>query len=162
MIERTLILLKPDCVQRGFIGEIITRFEKVGLKIVGMKMVYATKEFAGKHYFDVEKRNGKKIFDNSVKYLSEGPIIAACLEGVSAIEIVRKMIGSTEPRASAPGTIRGDYAHVSYAQADKKNDATRNLVHASANKDDAKKEIDLWFTKDELHSYKTVHELHTL
>lgn len=162
MIERTLILLKPDCVQRGFIGEIITRFEKVGLKIVGMKMVYCTKELAGKHYFDVEKRNGKKVFDNNVKFLTEGPIIAACLEGVSVIEIVRKMVGSTEPRASLPGTIRGDYSHVSYEQADIKNIAAKNLIHASSSKDDAKREIDLWFKKDELHSYKTVHEMHTL
>ncbi|MDD5133440.1 MAG: nucleoside-diphosphate kinase [Candidatus Nanoarchaeia archaeon] len=162
MIERTLILLKPDCIQRGFIGEIITRFEKVGLKIVGMKMVYATKEFAGKHYFDVEKRHGKKVFDSNVKYLTEGPIVAVCLEGVSAIEIIRKMVGSTEPRASLPGTIRGDYSHVSYEHADVKNIAAKNLIHASASKDDAKKELDLWFKKEELHSYKTVHEIHTL
>ena len=162
MLEKTLVLLKPDAVQRGLIGEIISRFEKVGLKIIGMKMVFVTKDLAGKHYFDVEQRHGKKVFDNNVNFLTGGPIIAMCLEGVSAIEIVRKMVGSTETKASAPGTIRGDYSHVSYEHADSKNTVTRNLIHASSSKDDAKRELELWFKKEELHTYKTVHEIHTL
>ncbi|MBU0930331.1 MAG: nucleoside-diphosphate kinase [Nanoarchaeota archaeon] len=162
MIEKTLILLKPDAVQRGLIGEIISRFEKLGLKIVGMKMQHIDKEFAGKHYFDVEKRNGKKIFDNSLSFLTEGPVIAMCIEGVDSIEVIRKIIGSTEPKSALPGTIRGDYSHVSYGHADFKNSAARNLVHASANKEDAERELKLWFDKKELHSYKTVHEVHTL
>lgn len=162
MIEKTLVLLKPDAVQRGLIGEIISRFEKVGLKIVGMKMIFVTKDLAGKHYFDVEKRHGKKVFDNNVKFLTEGPIIAMCLEGVHSIEIVRKMVGSTEPKSALPGTIRGDYSHVSYDYADSKNIVTKNLIHASSSKEDAKRELELWFKKEELHSYSAVHEKHTL
>lgn len=162
MIEKTLVLLKPDSVQRGLIGEIISRFEKIGLKIVGMKMVFVTKDLAGKHYFDIEQRHGKKVFDNNVKFLTEGPIIAMCLEGVHAIEIVRKMVGSTEPKSALPGTIRGDYSHVSYDYADSKNIVTKNLIHASSSKEDAKRELELWFKKEELHSYNTVHEKHTL
>ena len=162
MIERTLVLLKPDAVQRAFIGEIISRFERVGLKIVGMKMVFASKDFASKHYLSIKERVGQKIFDNTVKYITEGPVIAICIEGVHSIEVVRKMVGSTEPKTALPGTIRGDYAHVSYAHSDSKNIAVKNLIHASGNKEDAKTEIDLWFKKDELHSYSTVHEKHTL
>lgn len=162
MIEKTLVLLKPDAVQRGLIGEIINRFEKAGLKIIGMKMNQVDNEFAAKHYFDVEQRNGKKIFDNNVKFLTEGPIIAMCLEGVHAINIVRKMVGPTEPKSALPGTIRGDYAHVSYDYANSKDIVAKNLIHASASKEDAKKEVGLWFSKGELHNYKTVHEKHTL
>lgn len=162
MIEKTLVLLKPDTIERGLIGEIISRFEKVGLKIIGMKMVFADEKFAGKHYFDVKERVNEKVFNNNVKFLTEGPIIAMCLEGIHAIEIVRKMIGPTEPKSALPGTIRGDYAHVSYSHANNKNIVVKNLVHASSNKDDAKRELELWFKKEELHSYKTVHEIHTL
>lgn len=162
MIEKTLILLKPDAVQRGLIGEIIHRFEKAGLKIIGMKMVYASKDLASKHYSDVKTRVNERVFNNSVKFITEGPIIAMCLEGVHAIDIARKIVGPTEPKSALPGTIRGDYAHVSYSYADTKNIVVKNLVHASSNKDDAKKELELWFKKDELHSYNTVCEKHTL
>ncbi|MBS3155330.1 nucleoside-diphosphate kinase [Candidatus Woesearchaeota archaeon] len=162
MIERTLVLLKPDTIQRGLIGEIISRFEKIGLKIIGMKMVFVDEKFAGRHYFDVKERRGRKVFDNNVKFLSEDPVIAMCLEGIHAIEIVRKVIGQTEPKSALPGTIRGDYAHVSYDYADSKNSVVKNLIHASSSKDDAKRELELWFKKEELHSYKTFHEKHTL
>lgn len=162
MLEKTLILLKPDAVQRGLIGEIITRFEKAGLKIIGMKMVFANKDFASKHYSSIKERVGQKIFDNTVKYITEGPVVAMCIEGINAVEIIRKMVGGTEPRSAQPGTIRGDYSHVSYAHSDAKNVAVKNLIHASGNKEDAEKEIVLWFKKDELHTYKTVHEIHTL
>lgn len=162
MIEQTLVLLKPDAVQRSLIGEIISRFEKVGLKIIGIKMVHASKELTSKHYSDVKTRVSEKVFNNNVKFLSEGPVIAMCLEGIHAIEIVRKMVGPTEPKAALPGTIRGDYAHVSYSHADAKNIVVKNLIHASSNKDDAKKEIDLWFKKDELFSYNLLHEKHTI
>lgn len=158
MKERTLVLLKPDTVERNLIGEIISRFEKIGLKVVGMKMVYVDNKFAEKHYADLKDRHGIKIFENSVKYISNGPIIAICLEGIHSVEIVRKITGSTEPKAAQPGTIRGDFTHVSYDYADSKNSAVRNLVHASDSPENAKKEIDLWFKKEELHSYKTVHE----
>lgn len=162
MIERTLVLLKPDAVQRGLIGEIISRFERIGLKIIGMKMVFADKDFASKHYLSIKERVGQKTFDNTVKYITEGPVIAMCIEGVHSIEVVRKIVGSTEPKSALPGTIRGDYAHVSYSHADTKNIAVKNLVHASSNKEDSKKELELWFKKEELHSYNTVHEKHTL
>ena len=157
MIERTLVLLKPDAVQRGICGEIITRLEKAGLKIVGMRMVWADRDFAKEHYAEhVEKGFYKGLEDMIVL----GPVIAAVLEGVEAIELVRKMCGATEPKSANPGTIRGDYAQVSYGHADKKGIGIKNVIHASANKTDAQKEIGLWFTPEQLHSYKTVHETH--
>ena len=163
MIERTLVLLKPDTVQRCVSGELISRFERSGLKIVGMKMHWTSEEEARKHYDeDLEKRRGKEVRDSNVKFLTSGPVIAICLEGIHAVEIVRKMIGSTEPKAALPGTIRADYAHMSYAHADKVKKAIPNLIHASDSLESAKKEISLWFSGNELHSYKTVHDLHIL
>ena len=163
MIERTLVLLKPDAVQRCITGEIISRFERAGLKIIGMKMHWTTEEEARKHYDeDLEKRRGKEVRDNNVKFLTSGPVIAICLEGIHAVEIVRKIIGSTEPKSALPGTIRADYAHMSYAHADKVKKAIPNLIHASDSAETAKKEINLWFSEKELHSYKTVHDLHIL
>lgn len=163
MIERTLILLKPDCVQRSISGEIITRFEKAGLKIVGLKMHWVSEEQAKKHYDeDLEKRRGKEVRDSNIDFITSGPVIAMCLEGIHAVEIVRKMIGSTEPKSAQPGTIRGDYAHMSYLHADKVNKAIPNITHASDSIETAKKEISLWFKREEIHSYKTVHDLHIL
>lgn len=161
MIERTLVLLKPDAVQRGFCGEITKRFEKVGLKIVGMKMKHPDENFAKKHYREeLAERRGELVRKINVDFLQEGPVVALALEGVEAIEIVRKMVGSTEPKAALPGTIRGDFCHVSYSHADKKKSVVRNVVHASADKKDAELELNLWFKPEELHSYKTVHEVH--
>lgn len=160
-IERTLVLLKPDAVQRCFAGEIITRFERAGLKFVGMKMQSADAEFAKKHYTeDITKRRGEHVRNHLVKFLQEGPVVALVLEGVNAIENVRKLVGSTEPKVAQPGTIRGDYAHVSYAYADEKQMVVRNLIHASSDAKDAEYEVNLWFTPKELHSYKTVHDFH--
>lgn len=160
-IERTLVLLKPDAVQRCFAGEIITRFEKVGLKIVGMKMQWVDADFAKKHYTeDISIRRGEHVRNHLVKFLQEGPVVAIVLEGVNAIENVRKIVGSTEPKAAQPGTIRGDYAHVSYAYADEKQMVVRNLIHASSDKKDADYEVPLWFSPKEIHGYKTVHDLH--
>lgn len=161
-IERTLVLLKPDAVQRCFMGEIITRFERAGLKIVGCKMVWADDKLAKEHYReeDIVPRRGEKVWGVLLKGIREGPVLAFVLEGVHAIEVVRKMVGATEPKAAAPGTIRGDYSHVSFSYADAKEIHIKNLIHASANPDDAKTEIGVWFTKDELHTYKTVHDLH--
>jgi nucleoside-diphosphate kinase len=159
MIERTLVLLKPDCVQRGLIGEIISRFENVGIKMVGMKLVLVDKDFSKKHYKDhVEK----KFYSGLEAMITEGPVVAMVLEGLHAIEAVRKMIGGTEPKTAQPGTIRGDYAHHSYEYTDKEGIAIKNLIHASGNEKDAEYEIKLWFKENELHSYKTVHEIHTL
>ncbi|MBU0978135.1 MAG: nucleoside-diphosphate kinase, partial [Nanoarchaeota archaeon] len=119
--ERTLVLIKPDGVVRNLIGRIIMRFEDAGLKIVGMKMVWADEEFARKHYRDdldirykeVEEKFGRNVRNELVKYLREGPVIAMVLEGVDAIKVTRKIVGSTYPNESAAGTIRGDFAHIS-------------------------------------------------
>lgn len=158
-IQRTLVLLKPDAVQRSVMGEIITRFERAGFKVVAMKMVWADREFSKQHYAElVEKPFYKGLED----YLVVGPVLAFVLEGAEAIVSVRKMVGSTEPKGSAPGTIRGDYAHASYAHADGSGIALKNLIHASANVEDATREIALWFKKEELHTYKTVHDVHIL
>lgn len=181
MMEKTLVLLKHDSVARGLVGKIITRFEDIGLKIVGMKMILPDENLAKNHYFldeewarnvfektkaGYEKDNkpfpykshmelGQQIQNWNMKFLMEGPVIALIIEGPHAIEIVRKMVGSTEPKSSPPGTIRGDYAMVeSYAVADSKGRVLRNLIHASDSVKSADREIDLWFSKKEILSYK--------
>ncbi len=159
MIEQTLVLLKPDAVERQLAGELIMRFEKAGLKIIGMKMHWVTKDFSKKHY---AAHVSKKFYKPLEDYIVSGPVIAMVLESPHAVEIVRKIVGGTEPKAAAPGTIRGDYAHVSYAYADGKKIAVKNLIHASGTLEEAKKEVALWFTEKELHSYKTVHDKHIL
>src|SRR3989344_6431622 len=161
MIERTLVLIKPDGVERGLIGEIIKRFENVGLKIIGMKMLWIDKEFAKKHYTeDVTKRRGEKVRKMLLDYITAGPVVALALEGIHAVELVRKLVGDTESRKALPGTIRGDFSHHSFAYADKKGIAVRNVIHASGNEKEAKEEIKLWFSANELHDYKTVFEKH--
>jgi len=169
MIERTLVLVKPDGVERGLVGEIINRFEKVGLKIVGMKMVWVNENFAKDHYFDIEQRHGEKIFKSLMEYISAGPVIAMALEGVETVSLVRKMVGATEPKTAQPGTIRGDLAHVSYNYLDNvlakqrtKGTAIRNLIHASAKPEEAIQELKLWFSIEELHTYKTTGEFHII
>ncbi len=159
MIGRTLILVKPDGVQRGLIGDIISRFERVGLKIVAMKMKWVTPEFSKQHY---RAHLEKKFYPCLEKMITEGPVLAAVLEGVEAVELVRKIVGPTEPKSALPGTIRGDYAHISYLQADKKGIGVKNIIHASGNKEEAKEEINLWFKPEEIHTYKTVHEIHVM
>jgi len=161
MMEQTLVLLKPDAVERGLIGKIITRFETAGLKMIGMKMVWIDEEFAFKHYTeDIAKRRGAHVREWLSTYIVEGPVIAIAIEGLHAIEAVRKIVGSTEPKSAPAGTIRGDYALHSYSFADEKKKAIRNLIHASGDLKDAKYEMKLWFTKEELHSYETVAEKH--
>jgi nucleoside-diphosphate kinase len=157
MKERTLILVKPDGVQRAIIGEIITRFEKVGFKIVGMKMLWVDKNFSREHY---KAHVDKPFYAGLEAMITEGPVVAMVLEGVHAVELVRKMVGGTEPKTAAPGTIRGDYAQHSYEFADAQGKAIKNLIHASGNIEEAKAEVELWFEKEELHTYKTVHEIH--
>lgn len=158
--EKTLILIKPDGVKRNLIGKIITRFEDAGLKVIGMKMVWSDDKLAKRHYTeDIAKRHGERVRTMQVKYLQEGPVIAMVLEGVEAVTVTRKIIGSTYPNESPPGTIRGDFAHVSKEYANPRNLNVRNLVHASGNASEAKEEIDLWFKPNELHSYKTVHDM---
>jgi nucleoside-diphosphate kinase len=163
-VEPTLVIFKPDAVMRGIVGEILSRFEKVGLKIVGAKMVQPDYEHYFRHYEGIgtlKTRKGEKIFEDTLASMQEGPVIALVLEGVDAVETVRKMVGSTEPKSAAPGTIRGDYAHVSYGQAATINRGVANIIHASADSNEAKKEIAHWFSQAELYDYKTVHEKFT-
>lgn len=162
-MERTLVLLKPDAVQRGIMGRIISRFEDVGMKIVGSKMVWIDEKFGLKHYDEIGKvgqRRGEKVLNVLLKFMTSGPVMALCIEGINVVENVRKICGSTEPKQAVPGTIRGDFSHVSYDYADQKSKAIENVVHASGNPEEAKLEIALWFKPEELHTYKTVHEVH--
>jgi nucleoside-diphosphate kinase len=181
--EKTLVLLKPDAVQRNLIGEIISRFEKVGLKIIALKFVVPTKDQAHKHYVKNEaeivalgqrsiegqkksgieikedpKTQGQKIIDKLVRFLSSGPVVAMVLEGNQAIAVTRKLVGSTEPLQSLPGTVRGDYTVDSYALADQGNRAVRNLIHASSSQFDSDYEINIWFSKKELCTYKNMRD----
>jgi nucleoside-diphosphate kinase len=158
--QRTLVLVKPEGVQRHLVGKIITRFEDAGLKIVGMKQVWADEELAKKHYTeDIAQRRGEKVRNALLKYITEGPVVAICLEGINAIENVRKIVGGTEPKSAPPGTIRGDFAHVSFAHADENDLPVKNLIHASSDEKDAQHEVALWFSEKELHSYKTIQDL---
>lgn len=179
--EKTLLLLKHDSIQRGLIGKIIERFENIGLKIIAMKMVWADEERAASHY-PLDEEWAKKVFEKTKKgydsqgkkmtyqtplelgetiqswnktFLSEGPVIALVLEGPHAVELSRKIVGNTEPRQALPGTIRGDFASIeSYEIADAKKRVMRNLIHASDSPENAEKEISIWFSKNELFSYK--------
>jgi nucleoside-diphosphate kinase len=181
-MERTLIILKPDAVQRALVGEIIARFERTGLKIIGMKMLIPEKGLLVKHYPDElvpivgskTKKDwdawgieypetaveiGRMIIDSTRDFMRSGPVIAAVLYGGNAVEVVRKLVGSTGPKDSLPGTIRGDYAHLSLGRASLAKKGAANLIHASGSLDEANKEIAMWFTKGELYEdYSTVHE----
>ncbi len=162
--ERTLILFKPDAVQRGVVGEILSRFEKTGLKIVGMKMIKPDQDHYFHHYETIGRvvsRRGQKTFDALIELMSTGPVIAVVLEGVEAASLVRKMVGATEPKAALPGTIRGDYAHMSYSHSDAQKLAVANIIHASGDVEEAKAEIAHWFAETELYTYETVHEKFT-
>ena len=168
-IEKTLVILKSDAVERGLVGELITRFERVGLKIVALKLVRASIELADRHYGDLVERYSEKlgveravaIKKGMVEFLTSGPVVPLVLEGVNACAVVRKMVGSTYPDQATPGTIRGDYAHISQAYANGIGIAVKNLVHASGNPEEAKIEIALWFKTEELADYEPVHFKHT-
>jgi nucleoside-diphosphate kinase len=159
-MERTLVLIKPDGIVRQVTGKIISRFEDAGLKMVGMKMVWVDENLAKKHYReDIAKKYGDKIRNSLIEYVREGPIIAIVLEGVDAIKVTRKIVGSTYPNESQPGTIRGDFAHISKHFANSEEMNVRNLIHASGDEDDAKIEVSLWFNEKEMHTYQTVHDM---
>jgi len=163
-MERTLIIFKPDAVMRGIVGEILTRFERVGLKIVGAKMLQPNQEHFYEHYEGIgtlKTRKGDEIFETQLKEMQQGPVIAMVLEGIEAVEVVRKMVGSTEPRSAQPGTVRGDYAHMTYGQASSAKRGVPNVLHASADKNEAKKEVAHWFSESELVEYENVHERFT-
>jgi nucleoside-diphosphate kinase len=160
-MERTLIIFKPDAVQRGIIGEIFSRFERAGLKLVGAKMIKPTYDQFYYHYENIGKvvsRRGKEVFDMTLSMMENGPVLAMVLEGVEAASLVRKMVGATEPKSAVPGTIRGDYSHMSYAHADANKVGIPNLIHASGDAAEAKEEIAHWFSEAELFDYSTAHE----
>jgi nucleoside-diphosphate kinase len=138
--ERTLVLVKPDGVQRQLVGRILTRYEDRGLRIVGLKLVKVDRELAERHY---AVHRGKPFFEGLVAFITSGPLVAAALEGPDAISMVRTMNGATRPLEAAPGTVRGDLA-VEMGQ---------NLVHASDSPESAATELGIWFTPDELISY---------
>lgn len=144
-IERTLVLLKPDAVQRGLCGEIIGRLEKSGLKIAGMKMLKMNEELARRHYRD---HVAKPFFPGLLKFITSGPLIAMVVEGREAVETVRKVMGATDPVKAAPGTIRGDLAQ----------DINRNLIHGSSDPYEANREVNVFFTAQEIQVWKRGNE----
>ena len=157
-VERTLVLLKPDAVARGLAGRLLQRFEDAGLKIVGVRMRQMDADLARRHYFDLEERFGPHVFNVTATFMQSGPVIAFVLEGVDAVANVRKLVGSTFPNQAPPGTIRGDFAHMSKAYSEAKGSVVANLVHASGNVDEAKYEVDVWFGPEDLFEYQTVAE----
>jgi nucleoside-diphosphate kinase len=160
-MERTLIVLKPDAIARGLAGEILTRFERAGLKVIGLKMVSPDESHYHHHYEEIGQlisRRGEEVYRRNADFMMTGPVIAAVLEGVQAVATVRKMVGETEPHKAAPGTIRGDYAHMTIDFVNEKGGGLANLIHASADLNEAKAEIKHWFKDDELYEYKTAHQ----
>ena len=161
LVQQSLVIFKPDAVQRGIVGEILSRFERVGLKIVATKMLNPDEKQYYRHYEEIGhmiSRRGQAAFDNAVHYMLQGPVIAMVFEGVEAIEVIRKIVGPTEPKAADMGTIRGDYSHISFGYADSKHIGIPNLIHASADETDARAEIAHWFSEDELYSYTNLNE----
>jgi len=144
--ERTFVMIKPDGVQRGLIGDIISRFEKKGLKIIAMKMISVDKKLAEKHY-GIHK--GKSFFESTVNYIISSPVVAMILEGENVINMVRGMMGKTDPQKAALGTIRGDFGQF----------IGRNIVHGSDGSDTAKFEIELWFKPEEISEYTRIDEI---
>lgn len=181
--ERTLVIIKPDGVQRGLIGEIISRFERTGLKFTAFKFLVPTVEQCLEHYHKDEEwflRKGKRIIedltaqglpvekdamaygrgiiDTIVAFITAGPVLAMVIEGNQSVAIVTKITGSTEPATSDVGTIRGDLTVDSYGHSTIQNRAVRNLIHCSESPDEAERELKVWFTEDEIISYKTAQE----
>jgi nucleoside-diphosphate kinase len=184
--ERTLVIIKPDGIQRSLIGEIIKRYERAGLKLLALKMLIPTEEMATKHYYEVggdawleevgrkaavayEKKgqkspfatfkdNGLAIMKSNAKYLSSGPIIAMIWQGNQAVGLVRKITGGTEPLSSDVGTIRGDFTLDTYQMADLDQRSIRNLIHASGAVSEAEKEIPIWFSENEILNYRLIQD----
>lgn len=182
-IERTFLMVKPDGVKRGLIGEVYKRIEKCGLKIVAMKMIYPTKKQAEIFYPSDEEwllsvgKKGKKTYEEKgilfkwklkeygllvrswlVNFLVSGPVVVSIIEGPNAIEIVRKIVGNTEPRQAPFGTIRGNFSTDSYDLANRLRRPAKNIVHASSDAKEAEREIKVWFTENEIVNYKRVDE----
>ncbi len=140
-LERTFIAVKPDGVQRGLVGQIITRFEAKGFKLAGMKLMLPSKELAERHYGE---HKGKGFFDGLVGFFTSGPIVAMCWEGLNVVETARAMMGKTNPKDAAPGTLRGDLAV----------DIGRNIVHGSDSPESAKRELAIFFDESDLIGWK--------
>jgi nucleoside-diphosphate kinase len=183
MIEQTVVLIKPDGVRKGIVGEVLARFERVGLKIAATKMVWVDKTFVGKHYKDDDAYHqsvGEKTLENYQKYgmdpkenlgtkdpveigrivrkwnmefLSSGPVVALLLEGPGAVSLVRKIVGHTFPAEALPGTVRGDFALDSAFLSNLQKRTTQNIVHASGTSEEAEFEKKLWFKESEIYSY---------
>jgi len=186
--EKTVFIIKPDGVKRGLVGEIISRIEKRGLKIIALDMLWASKEEMNNHYPKDEawiKRLGEKSMSNYrqysvdpkeklgtndpleigqmirkwvVEYMTSGPIIKGVVSGVHAIDMVRKICGNTLPNMAEMGTVRGDYSVDSAISANLNKRSVRNIVHASENSEEAENELDLWFKREEIHDYKRAEE----
>ncbi len=182
--ERTLAIIKPDGIERSLIGEIIKRYERIGLKLVGIKMLIPTRELIERHYtldpewrmnvgvksIDAYKKKGKKpphdeplkaaasILEVLIKYMTSGPVVVMVWQGAHAVQIVRKLTGCTEPLTSDVGTIRGDFVLDSYEMSDHDGRSVRNLVHASGSIKEAEDEIAHWFKRDELIDYHLMNE----
>ncbi len=182
--EKTLIIIKPDGIQRGLVGEVIKRYEQTGLKLVGLKLLVPRSDLVEKHYLvdpewkkktglksiDAYKQKditpptedpeeaGEKVLATLKKYLSSGPVIAMVWQGMHAVGVARKITGSTEPMISDVGTVRGDFTIDSYEVSDRDERAVRNIVHASGSVDEALKEISLWFKENEINNYRLAHE----
>ncbi len=183
MIERTLLLVKPDGVKRAIIGKVLSRFEDTGLKVIAMKMVWPDRELAGQHYIADKKwfedTGGKtlaayrekgiilketavqvatRIRNYLIEFLSSGPVVAVVLEGNDAIFVTRKIVGATEPKRAEPSTIRGSLSSDSYELSDEFKRPIKNIVHASEDKKTADREIAVWFKPKELMAYKRADE----
>lgn len=186
--ERTLVLIKPDGVLRGLIGEVISRFEKRGLKLIALKMVWPTREHVYGHYPDSEEwfgtvgsrthaffkekgidikdhfgteehvEVGKKVKEWLGDYLTQGPVVAMVFQGMHAITTVRKIVGHTYPIEALPGTIRGDFSIDTPSAANVEKRVVKNIVHASGNQEEAAHEIEHWFSPKEIHDYKRAEE----
>jgi len=139
-MERTFVMIKPDGVHRGLIGQILKRFEAKGFRIIGLKLIHVTEELAKKHYREHE---GKSFYPSLIKFITSGPVVVMAIEGKNAIAEVRKMNGATNPLEAHPGTIRGDFAQ----------EMGRNVIHGSDSKESAQREIDIYFKQEEFVEY---------
>ena len=158
-MEKTLVLLKPDAIKRGIIGEVLARFEKGGLKVVGMKMLHPDETHYHHHYEVISKlksRAGENVFKKNTEFMLSGPVIAIVLEAPNAVSEVRKMVGHTDPAQAEKGTIRGDLGQMTLEEANQKNVGLQNIVHASGDATEAKQEIKHWFKPEELFDYKKI------
>ena len=188
MIQRSLVLMKPDAVKRGIVGEILHRFERAGLKMVAVKLIQPGEDLAEKHYPNTEKwkstvgqrtideckANGIDLMENigttdplkvgeivkkwNEDFLKSGPVLAIVFEGVNAVERVRALVGNTVPSKAQAGTVRGDFSLDSALAANRRSRTIYNLIHASGSDEEAQFEIDLWFKEDEILSYRRIHE----